>query len=227
MFNFKKKDTMLHKVITIALFVCPAFISCGNKGSNKEKAATAIASANGIDAFSSIKSLEFTFNVDRDTAHSERHWRWQPSANTVTFFEKGDSITFKRMDTSTAQLRKLNGQFTNDEYWLLFPLHLQWDMGYTFTDNNMATGPVTEKNYHKYTVQYNDKDGFTPGDMYELYTDDQHIIQEWAFHKTGAKEPSLMTTWENYEDVHGLKIAKEHKSKDGKFRLYFTGVSAQ
>jgi hypothetical protein len=145
----------------------------------------------------------------------------------VTFFYKNDSITFKRMDTSTADLRKLNAQFTNDEYWLIFPLHLQWDMGYTFTDNNNATGPVTEKNYHKYTVQYNDKDGFTPGDMYELYTDDQHIIREWAFHKGGTKDPSLMATWEDYEDVHGVKIAKQHKSKDGKFRLYFTGISAQ
>ena len=210
------------------LFVCPLFISCSQTGKNDiHKSAAAIASANGVEKFSSIKSLEFTFNVDKDSAHTQRHWKWQPSSNTVTFYDATDSITFKRMDTSTAQLRKLNAQFTNDEYWLIFPLHLQWDMGYTFTDNNTATGPVTGNMYHKYTVQYNNKDGFTPGDMYELYTDDQHMVQEWAFHKGGTKEPSLMTTWENYEDVHGLKIAKEHKSKDQKFRLYFTGITAQ
>ncbi|MEO6721590.1 MAG: hypothetical protein ABIN67_14580 [Ferruginibacter sp.] len=219
---------MHYKIIAAILLVCPLFISCSQSGKkDMPKPAAAIAAANCVSEFPSIKSLEFTFNVDRDTAHTQRRWKWQPSSNMVTFYDTNDSVTFKRMDTSTAQLKKLNGQFTNDEYWLIFPLHLQWDMGYAFTDNGTAIGPVTEKSYHKYTVQYNNKDGFTPGDMYELYTDDQHIIQEWAFHKTGAKDPTLMVTWENYEDVHGLKIAKEHKSKDGKFRLYFTGVTAQ
>ncbi len=206
-------------------------LSCNSKTTDKDadkgkkEITSQIATANGVNEFPKIKTLEFTFNVDIDSAHIERHWKWMPKENTVVYYDKTDSTLFKRMDTSTAELKKLNAQFTNDEYWLTFPLHLQWDKGFTFTDNDTATGPVTQKNYHKYTVQYNNKDGFTPGDMYELYTDDTLTIQEWAFHKTGAKEPSLMTSWENYEDFNGLKIAKEHKSKDGKFRMYFTGIT--
>ncbi|MEO6231947.1 MAG: hypothetical protein ABJB11_09570 [Ferruginibacter sp.] len=214
----------------LLLFLPIVMISCNSNESgagNTGSAELMIASANGIGEFAKVKSIEFTFNIEKDSAHMERHWKWMPTENMVIFYDKADSVQFKRMDTTTAELKKLNGQFTNDEYWLLFPLHLKWDKGYTFTDDSTATGPVSEKAYHKYTVQYNNKDGFTPGDMYELYTDDNHMIQEWAYHKTGSKEPSLMTTWEDYQDFNGLKIAKEHKTKDGKFSLYFTGITIE
>jgi hypothetical protein len=40
--------------------------------------------------------------------------------------------------------------------------------------------------------------------------------------KSGVAEPSLIATWENYKDFNGLQIGQEHKSKDGKFNLWFT-----
>ena len=207
-------------------------ISCNqNKQAKSETTsakALAIANANGVDEFEKVRSLEFTFNVEKDSAHvAERHWKWMPVEDKVIFYDKTDSTVFKRSDTSTAILKKLNGQFTNDEYWLIFPYHLKWDAGYTFTEKDTATGPVTEKKYHLSTIKYTGKAGFTPGDMYELYTDQNNVIQEWAFHKGGSKEPSLMTSWENYSNYKGLKIAKDHKSKDGKFRIYFTGIAVQ
>ncbi len=63
--------------------------------------------------------------------------------------------------------------------------------------------------------------------MYDVYVDENNQIQEWAYHKSGAAEPSLITSWENYKDYNGLQIAQEHKSKDGKFRLYFTDVQVK
>ena len=209
-------------IILLSPFV---ILSCSEPSIENKGVATSLANAGGLKDFSSVKSIEFTFNVDKDSSHIERHWKWMPKKRTVIFFDKADSTVFKIMDTTTDKLKKLNAQFTNDQYWLLFPLHLQWDNGYTLTTNDTATGPVTGKSYHKYTVQYNGKDGFTPGDMYELYADDQFVIQEWAFHKTGAKEPTLMTTWEGYQNFRGLKIATEHKTSDGNFRLYFTGIT--
>ncbi|MEO7768348.1 MAG: hypothetical protein ABIS01_13025 [Ferruginibacter sp.] len=209
----------------VGLFLFSACIFSCNPNAKDKGIPTQIANANGVKEFSKVKSLEFTFDLHKDSLHIERHWKWWPSDKKVTFYDKGDSTEFTVMDTSTADLKKLNAQFTNDQYWLLFPLHLQWDEGYTFTDNGMATGPATGKNGHKYTVQFNGKDGFTPGDMYELYLDDKFIIQEWAFHRSGVKEPTIMTSWENYEDFNGIKIARAHKSKDGNFTINFTGVS--
>lgn len=207
------------------LIVLPTVIfSCNQKLKNKG-VPSQIAEAYGFKEFSKVKSIEFTFNFQKDSVHVERHWKWTPETNTVVFYEKGDSTSFKRMDTSTVALRKLNAQFTNDEYWLVFPLHLQWDEGYTFTDNDTATGPVTGKQYHKYTIQYNGTDGFTPGDMYEIYTDDKYVLHEWSYHKSGAQAPSLMMSWEDYGDFGGLIISKKHANPEKNTMIYFTGIA--
>jgi hypothetical protein len=211
----------------IIFFLIISCCSCGtgkNKGSNKGMAST-IAAAYGVNEFPGSKAIEFTFHVQKDTMHLARHWKWMPKENKVVYYEAGDSVVFQRMDTTTAQLKKLNAQFTNDEYWLLFPLHLQWDDGYTFTDSGLKPGPLSGLSYHQYSVQYNDKDGFTPGDRYVLYVDSQQLVREWAFHKSGAPGPTIVTTWEGYEKFNGLTVAKEHSSGDGKFRVYFTGVT--
>jgi hypothetical protein len=212
------------KFIIAALCIISIQISCTSPASDKDSESLAIAKANGSDDFDKVKSIEFTFNVMKDTAHSARHWKWVRETNMITSADKGKSTSFKRYDTSTADLKELNAKFTNDEYWLLFPLHLKWDNGYTFSKDDTATAPLSGQKYHKYTVKYNDKDGFTPGDMYDLFVDKNLRINEWTFHAGGSPEPSLMTTWEDYKDFNGIQIAQNHKSKDGKFRLYFTDI---
>jgi hypothetical protein len=172
--------------------------------------------------------LEFTFNVQRDTsAPSSRRWQWFPKTNEAVFVTDSGNTRFNRNDTSTENLRKLNARFTNDEYWLLYPLHLSWDKGFQLSDSGMKVAPISGKSLRKVTARYNDKDGFTPGDMYDVYVDDSNVVREWAFHKGATLEPSLITTWEDYQDFDGLKIAKEHKSKDEKFRLWFTNVQVK
>lgn len=195
--------------------------SSGNETADK------LAQSAGLKDFDKITQLEFTFNVDKDSVTAtSRHWKWMPKTNDVVFYGEKDSVAFKRYDTSTTQLRELNGQFTNDEYWLIFPFHLVWDKGMTMTDNGKSIAPVTGDSLNKITINYNKTDGFTPGDMYVIYTDDNNKINEWEFHKGGSADPSLMTTWEDYENYDGLKLATNHRSKDGSFRLYFTDVQA-
>ncbi len=199
--------------------------SCTQASDSRKKVATNVAKANGIENFSKVKSLEFIFNVKRDTAApNSRHWKWFPQTNEVISITDSATTKFNRKDTSTPQLRKLNGQFTNDEYWLIYPYHLTWDTGCELEDSSMKAAPISGKSMQKITVKYNDKDGFTPGDMYDVYVDKDLRVNEWAFHKGGSPEPSLITTWEDYKDFSGLQIAQNHISKDGKFRLYFTGI---
>jgi hypothetical protein len=200
-------------------------VRCNNSSSSGNPTADKIAAAAGLTDFKKIKELEFTFNVQKDSSVSRsRHWKWYPKTSEVVFLNEGDSVSFKRYDTSTARLKELNAQFTNDEYWLLFPCHLVWDKGMTLTDNGNAVGPVTGDSLHKITVQYNKTDGFTPGDMYVIYSGEDNKINEWEYHKSGITEPSLMTTWEDYKSFNGLQLSTNHQSKDGSFRLYFTNV---
>src|SRR5450432_1455307 len=89
------------------VFLIPIFIfSCMGNSKNKG-IATEIANASGVKDFSKIKSIEFTFNVDKDSSHSERHWKWMPTENKVISYDKKDSTVFKYMDTSTTELKTL------------------------------------------------------------------------------------------------------------------------
>lgn len=204
-----------------------ALISC-NPSSSKNEIGNQIAVANGIDNFGKVQMLEFTYNSQRDTAKaSSRHWQWFPKVNEVVFITDSSTTRFNRNDTTTQELKKLNARFTNDEYWLLYPFHLSWDKGFELQDSGTKTAPISGKSLRKITTKYNDKDGFTPGDMYDVFIDENKRIQEWAFHKGGVAEPSLITTWESYKDFNGLQLAQEHKSKDGKFRLWFTGIQVK
>ena len=206
--------------LSIVLFCCnqPAEENAGNK----------IAVANGFNNFKKVQMLEFTFNAQRDTAKaSSRHWQWFPQTNDVVFITDSSTIKFKRNDTTTQELKKLNAKFTNDEYWLVYPFHLNMDKGFDLVDSSLKTAPICGKEMHKITVKYNDKDGYTPGDMYDLFLDENDRIQEWVYHNAGSAEPSMITSWENYKDFNGLQLSQEHKSKDGKFHLWFTGIQVK
>ena len=178
----------------ILFLLCIVTIQCCNQPTSQKNTGNQIAKANGLDNFKDVQMLEFTFNVQNDTAAaSSRHWQWFPATNEVVFITDSSNTKFKRNDTSSKELKKLNARFTNDEYWLLYPFHLAWDNGFELLDSSMKPSPISGKSLHKITIKYNNKDGFTPGDMYNLYLDDHKQIQEWQFHKGGSAEPSLIT----------------------------------
>ncbi len=200
------------------------FFACNSTTQNNQPAHD-IAVANGVENFNKVQMLEFTFNIQVDTLKdNSRHWQWYPQTNEAVFVTDSSSTRFSRTDTSTTELKNLNARFTNDEYWLLFPMHMKWDSGAQIKESGKVAAPISGKTLNKWVVSYNDTDGFTPGDMYEVFVDDKKLIQEWAFHPGGAMEDPLVTSWENYDDFNGLMIAQEHKSKDGKFHLWFTGI---
>jgi hypothetical protein len=76
------------------------------------------------------------------------------------------------------------------------------------------------------TLSYpDDAGGYTPGDAYDIYYDEDYIIREWTFRKGNSPEPTLSTTFENYKDFNGIKIAIDHKMAKGNWNLNFTDVS--
>lgn len=209
----------------ILFIFCFSLLQSCQDSSSKQQIVNKIGEANGMDHFKNVKMLEFTFNAQHDTTPaSSRHWQWYPKTNEVVFITDSMNTKFVRNDTSTQELKKLNARFTNDEYWLLYPYHLAWDKGMEVVDSNQIKAPICGKIMHKITTRYNATDGYTPGDMYDVYVDDNNKIAEWAYHKSGSAAPSLLTTWEDYKDFNGLQLAQEHKSADGKFHLWFSGI---
>lgn len=186
-----------------------------------------IANANGMDNWSTIEELKFTFNVDREgNPHFERSWIWKPKTNEVTALSAEDTLTYDRKDTDMdSTVYKTNGNFVNDKFWLMAPLNIMWDESSITTEHTKdAEAPISKKPMQKLTVTYGQEGGYTPGDAYDFYFGDDFIVQEWVFRKGNQDEPSMTTTWEDYVDKGGLKISEMHKNEEGDFKLYFTGV---
>ena len=183
-----------------------------------------IAYAHGFANWKNVSEIKFTFNVDKDSIHFERKWKWNPSTHDVTMTNNIDTISFNRskLDSLTTPLDR---RFINDKYWLLVPFQLIWDEGITISDPTIELAPLSKTALNKITLTYSDEGGYTPGDAYDIFYNDKYIIQEWVFREGNSDEPSLITTFENYQDISDIKIAIEHKKIDENWNLNFTDIS--
>ncbi len=220
-----RKYTVLFALTTIL------FVGCKSDKKSEAQSEVAeltilekVANAHGFEKWNNLKELEFTFNVDRDTTHYDRSWKWNTKTNDVTAISATDTVTYNRKSVDSLSM-KTDGGFINDKYWLLAPYNLVWDKdNFTFEHTAEATAPISNTKMQKLTIVYGNEGGYTPGDAYDFYFGDDFMIKEWIFRKGNAPEPSTMTTWEDYMDADGLKIARMHQNKERNFKLYFTNI---
>ncbi len=180
-----------------------------------------IASRYGLADFPKVRSIRFTFNVRHDGKEMSREWTWFPAEDSVLFKGKDP----KGLRVQAAYSRKnaysmgsetvagIDKNFINDEYWLLFPLHLAWDKG---LDLKLAEGGLL-------TVRYPKQGGYTPGDAYDLIADSAGTIRSWMFHRGGADTITMRADWAKPTDVDGLPISLERPGEKG-FKVWFSGV---
>ncbi|MFN4764505.1 hypothetical protein ACKGJN_15350 [Gillisia sp. Q332] len=194
-----------------------------NESAFEEPITKEIAYANGFKNFKDVNQINFTFNVKvNDTLRSERSWKWFPKKNKVELTEKGETSGYSTVGDLNEEETKIDQKFINDKYWLLFPYELIWSE-YEFAHNRNSVAPLSQKKMHQITVKYSDTSGYTPGDTYLIYFDENDkMIREWTYQSAGGR--SLSTTWEDYETFNGITIAKMHKSEDGSFQLFFTDI---
>ncbi|GMN05737.1 hypothetical protein MTsPCn5_11260 [Croceitalea sp. MTPC5] len=184
-----------------------------------------IASAHGYENWKSVSEIAFTFNVDRDSTHFERSWVWKPKRNEVTYISGNDSLVYNRRNMDSMAL-KANAGFINDRYWLLAPFNLIWDASnFEYTHIKSDTAPISKKPMQKLTIVYGTEGGYTPGDAYDFYFEDDFLIREWVFRESNQSDPSMTTTWENYRMEDGFKFALDHKKANENFNLFFDNVA--
>lgn len=185
-----------------------------------------IAIAHGIEHWNKVEEIHFTFNVDRGEEHFERSWVWKPKTKDITRILNEDTLKYNQSSMDSIAL-KADANFINDKYWLLAPFNLVWDTGTTFTHIDSVIAPISKKPMQQLTVVYSDQGGYTPGDAYDFYFENDFIIREWIFRRGNEAIPGITSTWENYENHHGMKIATMHQTSDRAFKLYFTNIEVK
>jgi len=191
-----------------------------------------IAKAYGIDAFSKVKKIEYTFNVEFNGKKFNRKWEWFSKTKDITYWGKdstGKDITlsYNQNKSMDSQTKKIDAQFINDNYWMLFPFHLAWDNNVTFKDEGMKKYPINKGEGRTLMVKYSNKVGYTPGDAFELYLDKSNKIKEWIYFNGGNTKHPGPATWEGNKDFNGITISTMHYGPGKKFKLFFSDINVE
>ncbi len=202
--------------LTLIMFL---FMSCKKETKVKTKPLTIsqeIANAHGFENWKNVSEVQFTFAENRN-------WIWKPKSNDVTLTSSKDTISYNRKNIDSLSL-KTDRSFINDKFWLLIPFQLVWDEGITISESIKTEAPISKTKINKITLAYSNEGGYTPGDAYDIYFDNNYLIKEWVFRKGNKPEAGLINTFENYQDFNGIKIALDHKKEKGNWNLKLSNI---
>lgn len=191
-----------------------------------------IGNAYGVHNFSQVEQIQYTFNVKIGEKQIRRFWIWEPKLDRVTFkgMDYTAAVTYYRHDIETSAssaLKKVDAWFINDNYWLLFPFHIAWDSNITIEDTGRQRLPLGGGQAKRIVITFPPSGGYTPGDVYEIFLNDDFRLLQWVYHRGGSEKPTRVTTWENYRQAGPLVLALDHHAGDDSFRLWFTGVGVK
>lgn len=216
------------KKITFLLLVVCALQACQPKETVPDTLPMKVAMAYGFDKFDEVNSIAYTWNVQRDSVNVlSRDWKWNIKDNTVYYSGTDTTFTYS---LASEPLPEKDAGFVNDKYWFMMPFQLAWDTGYTYETEENVPSPIKGANSTKLTILYGSGEakapgmGYTPGDAYDLYLDENHKIVEWTFRR-GNGEEGRTWTWENEEKFGPITLAKDHKGADGNRFIWFTNIS--
>ncbi len=196
-----------------------------------------IAKTYGLDSWDKIEAIRYTWNAQFPGVNISRSWEWHPKTGQVSFEGKdkdGKSVKVtyveSQINSQPANVKsEVEPGFINDQYWLIFPLHVAWDSSATVTDDGMQKLPLGSGSARRVTVKYPvEAGGDTPGDTWELYVGKDKRVEQFVYRRGGPKKPSVViATWAGYKKAGPLLISTEHRgTADGaQLHLYFSNVA--
>lgn len=202
----------------------PAATDEAEEAEEAKASAAKVADAHGIDAWPEVAEIHYTFKVAMPNREVARQWQWNVAKGEVTRVGYGNGITF-RPDEVTAEsskgLKEAHQQFINDSYWFLFPFQLEWSTYTPVLHDEPTTAPISDKEVTRLDIVYPGEGGYTPGDTYRLFLDDDHRIVEWTFARPGGQPKHH--TWESLQQLGPIQVYTDHRAGEN-FRLHFTDV---
>jgi len=197
--------------------------------------------AYGLESFDQVEKIRYTFNLEFPGLDLTRSWEWEPKTDLITYDGKDKDgnpmkLTYQRSQLSSQSdfvKNEIDPAFSNDNYWLLFVLHVSWDGSAKVTDEGMQKLPLGNGSAERVVVKYPSEGGYAPGDTWELYVGADNRIEEFVYHGGGPgtqqRPKLLMATWADYKKVGPLLISMDHRgTSDGMpTRVFLSNVSVK
>jgi hypothetical protein len=231
--------TKLGRSTTIrCLFFGVLVLAATSWAQTRPRIAEQIAKTYGLDSFKKIEAIRYTFNAQLPGVNVSRSWVWQLKTGQVSYAGKDKDgkpvkVTYvqSRLNGEPANVKdEIDPAFLNDEYNLLFPLHVYWDSSADVQDMGMQKLPLGKGLAKRVVVKYPAEGGYTPGDTWELYVGPDDRVEEFVYHRGGPKKPSVViATWTGYKKAGPLLISTVRRgTADGKqLRVFFSDVSVK
>lgn len=198
-----------------------------------------IADVYGLDSFEQIEAIRYTFHLDAPGHKLSRSWVWEPKTDRVSYegqdkAGKPVKVTYVRsqLDGQPANVTKeIDPAFVNDQYTLLFPLHVYWDSWADVSEMGTQKLPLGKGSAEKVVVKYPSEGGYTPGDTWELYIGPDKRVQEFAYHRGGSGQPKLVTAkWEDHKKAGPLLLSTSRPGKADHIipsRVFYSDVAVR
>jgi hypothetical protein len=217
--------------LSMALLLISGLAACagGDKESRAMGVRQRIGQSYGVRYFDQIEQVQYTFNLRKGNLHTRRFWIWEPKIDRVTFdgLDYKDPISYSRRDlhtNSSTKLKSIDAWFINDNYWLLFPFHVARDTQTLVEEIGRQKLPIGHGEAPCVVVTYPAEGGHTPGDVYELFLDDDFRLIQWIYRRGGSETPTRIATWEDHRNLGPLVFSLNHRGEDVNSRIWFTQV---
>ncbi len=214
------------RITTIRLFVFAVLVLTATSWAQaRPPILEKVAKTYGLDSYAQVEAIRYTWNGEITGLFKfSRKWEWEPKTGKVSYEGPGKDgkpvqVTYMRSELNDDTKKQTDAAFTNDNYWLLFPLHAYWDTSATVTDEGMKKLPAGTGSATLVSVKYGaELGGYTPGDTWDLYVGKDNRVEYLVFRHGGDKKPSVVkATWTDYKKAGPLDISTDHRgTADGK-----------
>jgi hypothetical protein len=232
----------LRRLTTICLLALGVLVLApASRAQSRPPIVEELAKTYGLDSFGQIDAIRYTFNLELPAlkVNMSRAWEWEPKTGKVSYQGKDKegkpvTATYVRSQISSAPANvkdEIDPAFNNDNYWLIFPFHVDWDKTAVVEVKEKQKLPIGKGVATLVSVKYPaEVGGYTPGDTWNLYVGADGRIEEFVYLRGGPVKPSnVTTTWAGYKKAGPLLVSEDHRgTADGKpARIFFTNVAVK
>jgi hypothetical protein len=231
--------TKLGRSMTIHCLLFGVVVLAANSwAQTRPPIAEQIAKTYGLDSFGQVEAIRYTFNAELPGVNLSRSWVWQPKTGQISYEGKDKdgkpvkvSYVQSQLDGEPAIVKdEIDPAFYNDQYGLLFPLHVYWDSNADVQDMGVQQLPLGKGSAKQVIVKYPSEGGDSPGDTWELFIGPENRVEEFIFRRGGTRKPSVVVaTWAGYQKAGPLLISTDHHgTADGQpVRIFLSNVSVK